>query len=108
MTDHNDDREETKPRPKTVRDRDIKASIWRNEGEHGVFHSVSLARTYKDKNGNLRDTNSFIGTDLLRISEIARKAYTQSCAMDLEARRAAFKEKRDNRPASTQTKDRDR
>lgn len=108
MTDQDDETENQTPRPKTVRDGDIKASIWRNEGESGVFHSTTLARTYEDKDGRLRDTNSFIGTDLLRVAEIARQAYTQSRAMDREARKSAFKEKRGIAPTSARTQSRSR
>ena len=71
MSDHN------KP-VKTIRDGSLKASIFRNEGEKGTFFSTSLSRTYTDERGNFHDTNVFTGTDLLRVSELARKAYSVS------------------------------
>lgn len=87
----------------TIRDRAIKSSIWRNEGEKGAYYSVTLARTYKDDQGNLRDTNSFSQDDLLKLAEISRKSYhrinelkrehTQSRDDDRES----FREKRQQR-----------
>ena len=53
----------------------LKASIWRNEGERGAFFSATFARTYKDQDGQLRDTQSFGSDDLLRLSELARQAH---------------------------------
>lgn len=60
-----------------IRDGNLKASIFRNEGEKGPFFSTTLARTYTDDRG-MHDTNVFSGTDLLRVSELARKAYSTS------------------------------
>ena len=61
-----------------IRDSNLKATLWRNEGDKGPYYATELARTYKDDDGNLRDTNSFIATDLLRVSELARKAYDRT------------------------------
>ena len=71
MSDHN------KP-VETIRDGSLKASIFRNEGEKGTFFSTTLSRTYTDERGNFHDSNVFSGTDLLRVSELARKAYSVS------------------------------
>lgn len=62
----------------TLRDGSLKASIFRNEGDKGHFYATSFARTYRDADGNPRDTHSFIGTDLLKLSELARAAYTRT------------------------------
>ncbi|MGH1416378.1 MAG: hypothetical protein ACRBB0_23010, partial [Pelagimonas sp.] len=37
----------------TLREGALKAAIWRNESETGAYHTVTVARTYKDKDGNL-------------------------------------------------------
>lgn len=73
-----------------IRDGDIKATLWRNEGDKGPYYTTEVTRTYTDKEGNLRDTGTFIGTDLLRVSEVSRKAYDRTN----ELRREAFKEQR--------------
>lgn len=67
----------TKPNQpeETLRDAHLKASIWRNESEKGVYHTTTLARTYEDKDGKLKDTQSFSKNDLLKVAELARSAY---------------------------------
>ena len=69
----------TKQRPvETLRDGAIKAAIWKNESENGVFFNVTFARTYKDGDGDLNDTDGFSGTQLLRLSRLAGKAYDRT------------------------------
>lgn len=85
-----------------LRDGALKASIWRNDGEKGPFYSASLSRTYRDQNGEPRETHSFAGNELLRVSELARKAYDRTqdlrrddrVAPDREQRRETFREGR--------------
>ncbi len=74
----------------TLREGSLKAAIWRNENHKGTYHSVTLARTYKDRDGNLQDTNSFRSKDMLALSELARRTHHQSQELD----RDAFKEQR--------------
>jgi len=90
MTQDNQDRSQPKQPVDTIRDGNLKASIWRNEGDKGPFYATEFARTYKDKDGNLRDTHSFIDSDQLKIAELARKSYERTT----ELRREAFKERR--------------
>lgn len=78
----------------TLRDGNIKASIWRNESDGGPFRSVTFARTYEDRDGNPRDAHSFSGTDVLKVSELARQSYNKSRILDRDERRAAFKDQR--------------
>lgn len=106
MTDRNNDRptEETRPPADVIRDGALKATIWRNEGEDGPFYSTSLARTFEDRDGNLRDAHSFSGSDLLKVSELARKAYDRSN----ELRREEFKQERQESRAASKTKERTR
>jgi hypothetical protein len=78
----------------TLRDGSIKATIWKNEGENGAFYSVSLTRTYTDKDGNPHDVDSFSGTQLLQVAELGKKAY-RTCQTHRTADKvvAATKEK---------------
>lgn len=87
-----------------LRDGNFKASIWRNEGDNGAFRSTTFARTYEDREGNLRDTHSFAGTDLLKVAELARGAYARSNEM----RRAEFKEQRRAETTSNRSRQNDR
>ncbi|MAW61969.1 MAG: hypothetical protein CMJ94_14225 [Planctomycetes bacterium] len=59
----------------TLRDGSIRAAIWKNEGEKGPFFSVTLTRTFQDEAGNYQDSTSFSGTQLLRVSRLAGRAY---------------------------------
>lgn len=59
----------------TLRDGRLKATIWRNDSEKGPFFSVQFSRGYKDQNDQWQDTDSFSGTELLRVSHLATKAY---------------------------------
>jgi len=73
-----------------LRDGNLKATIWRNQGDKGVFFTTEFARTFKDAEGNLRDTHSFIGADQLKLGELARKAYDRTT----ELRREEFRQER--------------
>ena len=59
---------------KVIRDGAIKATIGRNEGEHGAYLTVTFARTFT-KDDQAEDSNSFKGRDMLVLAEIARQAY---------------------------------
>lgn len=59
----------------TLRDGNIKATIWANFGEKGTFYTVTFTRTYKDQADNYQDSDSFSGTQLLRLGHLANKAY---------------------------------
>ncbi|MEL6646284.1 MAG: hypothetical protein AAFQ05_01045 [Pseudomonadota bacterium] len=86
-----DDFKKSTSRPvETLREGSLKAAIWRNDSEKGPFHSVTLARTYTDKDGNPRDSSSFRATDMLSLSELTRRAHHGAHEHD----RAAFKEHR--------------
>jgi hypothetical protein len=67
-----------------VKDGNIKASIWRRQGEHGDYFTASLAKTYRDRDGNLKDTNNYGKDDLLRVAEVARRANVRMIALNRE------------------------
>lgn len=69
----------------TIRDGSLKATVWENEGEKGPYYNVTFAKTYKDEQGNYRDTQSFTGADTLRVAELARTAYARTNALRREA-----------------------
>ena len=55
----------------------LKATIWRNSTKEGFRYSVQLNRIYEDKNGTLQNTDSFSGSELLRIARLAQIAYDE-------------------------------
>ena len=60
----------------TLRDGRLKATVWENDGEKGVYHTVKLAKVYQDKDGQLQETSSFSAGELLRIAELARESHS--------------------------------
>jgi hypothetical protein len=69
-----------------LRDGNIKATIWKNERENGPSFSTTFARTWQDEEGAYRDAHSFSGTELLRVSELARGAYARTNELRQEHR----------------------
>lgn len=104
QNDHGDQGENVKRPAATLRDGAVKATIWPNKGENGTYYATTLSRTYSDADGNTRDTNSFVGTDLLKAAELARSAYERTN----ELKREAFKEQRREEASSAQTREPDR
>ncbi len=79
------------PPADTLRDGNVKATIWKNEGDKGAYYSTTFSRTYKDDKGEYRETQSFSSNDLLRISELAREAHHHT----KELRQRDYAERRD-------------
>ena len=69
----------------TIRDGALKATLWRREGESGPFYSVSFSRSYKKAEGEYADSTSFSGAELLRLAQLAGKAYEQAQALREQA-----------------------
>ena len=58
----------------------IAATVWTNEttnkdGEIGQYYTISLNRSYKDKEGAWQNTNSFRVNDLPRAQLVLNKAF---------------------------------
>lgn len=69
----------------TIRDGLIKASIWKNEHSKTTgqgttiktIYNVDIVRSYKDREGNWKDTTSFSGNELLKVANLSREAYNR-------------------------------
>ena len=60
----------------TLRDGALTATIWANQSSEGkTFHSVTFGRTYTDDAGNVKNADSFSGSDLLKIARLSGQAY---------------------------------
>lgn len=66
------------------RDGAIRAAIWENSSEKGTFYSVTITRTFKEGE-KYKDSTSFSGAELLRVSRIAALAYDYILAKRAEA-----------------------
>lgn len=64
-----------KQQPVEIRQGSLKAAIWKNEGENGPMFNTTFSRTYRDKEGQWQETQSFRSSDLLGIAELGRSAH---------------------------------
>lgn len=70
----------TKTQPvHVVRLRNIRAALWANDTEYGVRHNVTVARLYKDDDGQWRTSDSFGRDDLLLLAKVLDLAHTWIC-----------------------------
>ncbi|WZO97246.1 hypothetical protein EP7_004270 [Isosphaeraceae bacterium EP7] len=56
----------------------IRASIWGNQNEHGVFYSVKISRSYQDGEG-WKSTDNFGRDDCLLAAKVLDMAHTWIC-----------------------------
>ena len=67
--------QDKKPKPvTTLRCSRIKASIWKNEGMNGSFYNVTVARSYKDRDGVWKNSESFGVADLDALIVVVQQA----------------------------------
>lgn len=60
----------------TIRVGRIKATVWENENQQGgIFHSVTLARNFRDENNQWQETNTFSVDDMPRVRMASDKAF---------------------------------
>lgn len=53
----------------------VKATVWKNTSRNGDdFRTVSLNRSYKDKEGNWKNTNSFGENDIDKAIDVLQQA----------------------------------
>ncbi len=56
----------------------VKAAIWKNQGSHGIRHTVTVCRLYKDGD-QWGTTESFGRDDLLLLGKVLNLAHTWIC-----------------------------
>ena len=54
----------------------LRASVWRQESDKGVWFNVTLSRTYKDESGAWQSSNSFGARELLAVAKLCNDAHT--------------------------------
>lgn len=52
----------------------VVATIWRNDNNGKPFYTVEVARSYKDSDGNIKNTASLGHDDLLNASRVLTRA----------------------------------
>jgi hypothetical protein len=65
----------------TLYDGSMKATIWENTNEKGTFFTTRFTRCYRDEQGKWHETDTFSGTQLLRLVRLANLAYECSNAL---------------------------
>lgn len=65
-----------KPPVHTVRFGPVKAVVWENQTQHGPMHNVTVARAYKDDDGEWQETSSFGVDDLLPLAKALSDAHS--------------------------------
>lgn len=79
-----------------LRENALSAEVWENQQKDGVQHNVTFSRSYRDKEGNWKSTNSFGERDLLSLQHLAGRAHD------------AIRERRTEMRAQQRPKDRSR
>lgn len=65
-----------KQRPiKSIRSCGVKASVWENKVDNAVFYSVSIERSYKNKQDQWQTTSSLRVNDLPKAILVLNKCY---------------------------------
>ncbi|MEM9375590.1 MAG: hypothetical protein AAGA72_05180 [Pseudomonadota bacterium] len=67
----------------TIRDGAVFVKIWRNWSNKGEpFYSANFGRTYTDKaTGQIKESQSFQGTDILKLQSLSNRAYESIARM---------------------------
>ena len=53
----------------------VSATVWQNKSEKGDYATITLSRTYMDKDKNWKETNSYKVSDLPKVALVLHKAY---------------------------------
>ena len=67
----------------------VKAAIWRNETDNGSRFNVTFSRSYKDSEGEWKNTHSFRRDDLLVVAKAADQAHSRIFELQREEKKAA-------------------
>lgn len=91
-----------KKRPvETIRDGNLKVSIWENTRDDKSAYSVQFRRSYRDQEGQPRDADSYFAGDLLRLSRLATQSYDRIGELRREAQQKS-------KPARSEKREQDR
>ena len=67
----------------------LTAAIWKQSGTNGDFYNVTIQRTYKDKDGEWGNSDSFGRDDLLPAGKLLDAAHSWIVKTETAARDAA-------------------
>ena len=52
----------------------VRASIWKHDGKYGVFHAITLSRTFTDAEGHPTSSGSFGKNDRSAVATVVAQA----------------------------------
>lgn len=64
----------------------IKATIWENQSQNGVWYSVQISRLYKNEDGKWKQVDSFGRHDLPLVAKLADQAHSWIYETERQAR----------------------
>jgi hypothetical protein len=59
-----------------IRQRSIRATIWKNQSPKGAMYNVTVSRSYRDDAGEWHDTGSFAYGDLMNLAKALYDAHS--------------------------------
>jgi hypothetical protein len=74
-----------------IRHRNIRATIWKNQGSKGAMYNVTVSRSYRDDAGAWHNSDSFAFGDLMNLAKAlydAHSAIASAMAQDRVGRAA--------------------
>ena len=86
----------------TVRHRSIKATIWKNETSTGAMYNVSVVRSYRDDNGEWKDTHSIGYDDLMNVAALMYEAHAAISSLRAKENGTRPEPARRRQPSSAQ------
>lgn len=60
-----------------ISDGRISVSLWKNDGEKKPHFAATFSRVYADAKGNLQNSTSFTGVELLKLARLSHLAYDE-------------------------------
>ncbi len=87
-----------KKKPEVISDGYLRINIWTNEGKNGPYQKATISKPFKDDQGNFHDGKNLDQLDLLKLPELARRAYNRMN----DVKRENFRDKRLQEPKEHQ------
>ena len=82
-------KKQSKSQPfENIRIGNVKAAIWKNDGDNGPRYNVTFQRLYRTEEGKWLSTTSFNRDDLLVLQKVANEVHTRIHQLIEESRKS--------------------
>ena len=75
QTAANDEQPSSRRPERTFKQGGVEVSVWKNRGETGDMYNTTIRNTYKDEEGNWKDTSNFGPADLAVLAQLSGQAF---------------------------------